>query len=78
MTGEMTRKANELRLEGKSYKEISSIVPCSFDWCKRNLKGVGTRADKKCSMYRLLEKSSELLGYKSPVLSGIVRRHING
>ncbi len=42
----MTRKqinlqeAINLRLKGKSYKEISGILGCSQIWCKINLKGI--------------------------------------
>ena len=34
------QKALELREQGKSYAEISEILGCSIDWCKRNLKGI--------------------------------------
>jgi hypothetical protein len=33
-------EAIKLRLEGKTYSEISKTLGCSLDWCKRNLKGV--------------------------------------
>lgn len=33
-------RAIALRLQGKSYKEISQELSCSVDWCKRNLKGI--------------------------------------
>lgn len=32
-------EALNLRLEGKTYQQISEILGCSLDWCKRNLKG---------------------------------------
>lgn len=32
-------EALNLRLEGKTYQQISETLGCSIDWCKRNLKG---------------------------------------
>lgn len=32
-------EALNLRLDGKTYQQISEILGCSLDWCKRNLKG---------------------------------------
>jgi hypothetical protein len=32
--------AHKLRLEGKSYQEISDALGCSLGWCKANLKGI--------------------------------------
>lgn len=38
-------KAIELRLQGKTYKEISEELDCSLVWCKKNLKDVVVSKD---------------------------------
>lgn len=34
--------AEQLRREGKTYRQISEIVGCSEIWCKQNLKHIET------------------------------------
>lgn len=33
-------KAIQLRKQGKKYSEIATLLNCSVDWCKKNLKGI--------------------------------------
>jgi len=44
------QKAISLRLIGKTYKEISSELNCSVDWCKQNLKEFKKPKKTKCSL----------------------------
>lgn len=42
---DVKERAVELRLQGKTYKEIADILDgVSVDWCKRNLKGLKPKA----------------------------------
>lgn len=42
---DVKERAIELRLEGKTYKQIADALECvSVDWCKRNLKGLKPKA----------------------------------
>jgi DNA-directed RNA polymerase specialized sigma24 family protein len=41
-------KAEQLRLEGKSYPEIAEIIGCSVSWAKQNLSGVPKKRVCRC------------------------------
>jgi hypothetical protein len=40
-------RAIEMRLAGATYPEISAELPCSLDWCKKNLQGIGSKTKTK-------------------------------
>lgn len=67
-------RAEELRLSGKSYIEISKELGCSEIWCKKNLKGVVKHKKESDIVTALTKKALE----KSGITAGDIFREATG
>lgn len=77
---ELKQKATELRLEGKTYKQISEHLDgaLSVDWCKRNLKGVGKEKMSDACVEELVLKATRPEGVSIYEANAIIYKHNKG
>ena len=77
---ELKQKATELRLEGKTYKQISEHLDgaLSVDWCKRNLKGVKANTEKEDeqALAEIIKLATRPEGCTNYELRGVLFKHL--
>lgn len=64
-------KAEQLRLDGKSYQEVADEMGCSVAWCKKNLKGVKQPNVDKALIETVRELGRSAVG----VTTGEIKMH---
>lgn len=71
------QKAIELRTEGKTYNEISALLGCSVDWCKRNLSQIAKTSNTQDDLIvsECLDKALSKQGITSSEIITTIKKH---